>query len=558
MNHSRHDAQDELQSQSRGARHGESWFETHSNLTAILILTAGFLLRLRAASGTFLNPDEALHYLLADQSSWLQAYRASLTNAHPPLLTSLLFFWRGLGISEFVLRLPSVIAGTAFCWIFFKWLTRILGPGTGFIGLILVSFLPPMIELSAEVRQYALLLFFLAGAAYLLERALAEDSVAMMLLSALSLYFALLSHYSAILFAAAIGFYSLLRLITRHPSAQVCIAWAMGQAGALGLIAFLYVSHISKLKGDYASGTINGWLANSFFRSGHDNPLLFVIARTGGVFQYVFGQLAVGDVAFLAFIAGAVWLWKEKASPGELNVTSRQLVTLLVLPFTLGAAASIARIYPYGGTRHSAFLIMFALAGVSFLVAKLVKQKLGRGITVALVIVGACSLFGRPHRPYILRQDQSRMQMVRALGFIHAQIRQSDLIFVDYQTRLLLGYYLCPAQPVPFSSPVGSLEQFPCNGFRVVAAAPDLYIFTADNFLPRWEELLRDVALQSGQSVWVMQAGWDVNLLPELENRAPEFRNLMPHSFGRNITIFKLAVRQPVPAIGAVPLTLLR
>jgi predicted membrane-bound mannosyltransferase len=126
MNHSRHGLQDELQSQSRGNLRFDRWFEAHSNLSAILIVIAGFLVRLRAASGTFLNPDEALHYLLANQSSWQLAYHASLTNAHPPLLTLVLYFCRGVGTSEFVLRLPSVIAGTAFCWIFFK--SRVL-PG---------------------------------------------------------------------------------------------------------------------------------------------------------------------------------------------------------------------------------------------------------------------------------------------------------------------------------------------------------------------------------------------------------------------------------------------
>ena len=200
------------------------------------------MVRLRAASGTFLNPDEALHYLLATQPSLRLAYHASLTNAHPPLLTFVLYLWRGVGTSEFVLRLPSVLAGTAFCWIFFKWLTRILGPVAGFIGLIFVSFLPPVIALAAEVRQYALLLFFLAGSAYLLERALAENSAAMMLLSAISLYLAMLSHYSAILFAAAIGIYSLLRLITRRHRAKVVIAWVSGQTGALGLL-YGFVPH---------------------------------------------------------------------------------------------------------------------------------------------------------------------------------------------------------------------------------------------------------------------------------------------------------------------------
>jgi hypothetical protein len=546
MNHSRHDVQYELDPQSKETSHDKTWFEAHSNLSVLLILTAGFLVRLRAASGTFLNPDEALHYLLANQSSCLLAYRASLTNAHPPLLTLVLYFWRGVGNSEFVLRLPSVIAGTAFCWIFFKWLSRILGSVTGLIGFILVTFLPPMIELSSEVRQYALLLFFLAGAAYLLECALTENSAELMLLSAISLYLALLAHYSAILFAAALGLYSLLRVIARRSSTQFRIAWIMGQAGAVGLIASLYVSHISKLKGDYASGTINGWLANSFFRPGHDNPFLFAIARTGGVFQYVFGQLAIGDIAFLAFIAALILLWREKVPPDDSNIPSRQLLALLVLPFAVAGAASIARIYPYGGTRHSAFLVMFAVAGVSFVLTRLVKRRIAHGIALAILIVVVCNAFGNPHRPYILRADQSRTQMVRALGFVHAQIPPSDLIFVDYQTRLLLGYYLCPEQPVPFSAPLESLEQFSCNGYRVAAAGPDLYIFTAGNFVPRWDQLVHTVAPKPDQAVWVIQAGWEVYLAHDLQSAVPGFRELTWQSFGRNISLFRLTVGQPM------------
>jgi len=551
MNDSQQRLQDELESQPGWTRRFERWIEAHSKLSAILVLAVGFVIRLWAAWGTFLNPDEALHYLLADQSSWLLAYKASLTNAHPPLLTLVLYFWRGVGTTEFVLRLPSVIAGTAFCWIAFKWLTSMLGPATGFIGLVLVTFLPPMIALSAELRQYALLLFFLAGSAYLLERALAENSPATMLLSAMSLDFALLSHYSAILFATVIGVYSLLRLIARRPSGGISAAWVMGQASALGLIAALYVSHISKLKGEYAAGTIHGWLAKSFFRPGRDNPLLFAIARSGGVFQYVFGQLAVGDIAFLSFTAGVVLLWREKASPRDSSVTTRQLAILLVLPFALGAGFAIARIYPYGGTRHSAYLIMFAAAGVSFLMAKVVKQRIGSGIVLAILIVAVCSAFAQPHRPYMLRADQSRKQMIRALEFIRAQIPQSDLIFVDYQTRLLLGYYLCPQQPVSFSAPVGSFEDFQCGGHRVVAAGPDLYIFSTESFLRRWNDLLGSFRMKPGQGVWVIQAGWEVDLSQELENRFPEFHELNPQSFGKNISIFRLTAEQAAPVVAA-------
>jgi Dolichyl-phosphate-mannose-protein mannosyltransferase len=551
MNHSRPSLQDELESQSGWERHFERWFEAHFNVAAILVLTAGFLVRLKAASGTFLNPDEALHCLLANQSSWRLAYRASLTNAHPPLLTFVLYCWRPLGGSEFVLRLPSLIAGTAFCWIAFKWVTRLFGPTTGFIGLMLVTFLPPMIGLAAEVRQYALLLFFLASTAYLLERALAENSANMMLASAIFLCLAMLAHYSAMLFVAAIGVYSLLRIITHRPAGRVCAAWIAGQTGALALFAFLYITHVSRLNGDYAAGTINGWLGNSFFRPGHDNPLIFVIARSGGVFQYVFGQLAVGDVAFMAFITGVVLLWREKSSPSDPNVTSWQLGTLLALPFAVGAGASLARIYPYGGTRHSAFLIMFAVAGVSFLMARLVKQRIGRGIVLAILVVAVCSAFGKPHRPYMLREDQSRVQMTRAMEFVRSQIPQSDVIFVDYQTRLLLARYLCPQQPMLFSTSVANLEEFQCSGYRIVAAGSERYIFTTENFMRCWDELLRAYPLRPGQSGWVIQAGWDVYLSHELQSRFPEFHDLNPQSFGRNIAIFKLTAGQSMPRIAA-------
>jgi hypothetical protein len=151
----------------------------------------------------------------------------------------------------------------------------------------------------------------------------------------------------------------------------------------------------------------------------------------------------------------------------------------------------------------------------------------------------------------MLREDQSRVQMIRAMGFVRSQIPQSDLIFVDYQTRLLLGYYLCPQQPVSFSASVGSLEEFQCNGYRVVAAGPEQYIFSAESFLPRWDELLRSFPLRSGQAVWVIQAGWEVYLARELHSRLPEFRELDPQSFGKNITIFRLTVGQPMPVIAA-------
>src|ERR1700678_1301467 len=132
--------------------HGVEWLQGRNNLAAIGVTVLGFLARLWAAHGTFLNPDEALHFRLANQLSLAQAYKESLTASHPPLLTFLLYYWRGFGTSELWLRMPSVLAGAVFCWMFYKWLSRSAGSLAGLIGLLLVALLPPIVALGAEIR----------------------------------------------------------------------------------------------------------------------------------------------------------------------------------------------------------------------------------------------------------------------------------------------------------------------------------------------------------------------------------------------------------------------
>ena len=164
---------------------------------------------------------------------------------------------------------------------------------------------------------------------------------------------------------------------------------------------------------------------------------------------------------------------------------------------------------------------------------------------LAVLVVAVCNAFGKPHRPYMLPEDQSRLQMTRAMEFVRSQIPQSDVLFVDYQTRLLLSHYLCPQRPMSFHPSAASLEEFQCSGYRIAAAGPELYIFTAENFPRWWDELLRLHPLQPGQSVWIVQAGWEVYLAHDLQ--------LSPQSFGRNITIFKLTAGQSMPGIAPRP-----
>jgi 4-amino-4-deoxy-L-arabinose transferase-like glycosyltransferase len=548
------------------------WFENHATLAAIVITLVGFLARLWAASGIFLNPDEALHFRLANQASLALAYKASLTAAHPPLFILLLYFWRALGASELWLRLPSALAGAVFCWMFYKWLSKTAGSLAGFIGLLCVALLPPIILIAAEVRQYALLLAFLISALYFLDEAFAQNSPTRMAAFSLCLYVAMLFHYSAFLFAAALGIYALIRIFTERPPAKLCGTWLIGQLGGLSLAAFLYKTHLSKLGAGDSRTAMQGWMSEyylqrSYFDPARDHVGTFLAGHTFGVFQYFFGQLTVGIIMGVVFFVGIALLLREKNSPAESEthrISPRAWGIFLLIPFAITGCASLSHVYPYGGTRHDAFLIIPGVAGISVAIACLAEclkrrsrdQKRGwgneawpNGIAIAALVIAACIAFGKPRQPRMERADQSRTHMADALNFIRENIKPSDLIFTDYQSDLILGHYLCEQRPISLEITAADFEQFSCAGHQIVASDfRTAWMFWGDNFPREWRRAVQSYNLKPGDTVWIVQAGWGANLPADLQKHYAEFRNLHYESFGKNINIFRMTVGQPIPA----------
>ncbi len=488
----------------------------------LLIVALGFVVRIVPASRLFLNPDEALHNLLASQTSVSRAWAAALTNAHPPLLILLLYYWRLLGHSELWLRLPSVLAGTAACWLIYQWLRLMSDRFTAWLGLLLACFAPSLILLSAEIRQYALLLFFIAGCLWLSELAIQRNSPGLMALFSLSLYGALLTHYSALMFAFAIGVYMLARMYPygRH---GLCLTWAAGQVGGIAIAAYFLFTHIPRLRETgMVRADLESYLRKAVFHPGERNPVAFVAAQTLRVFTYVFSHGLIGTLMLVAFVAGLFWLLRNKPSQGNPSTagpSSRELALLLGLPFVVNWAVSLAGLYPLGATRHSAFLGPFVIAGACLGISRMPGGQRWKIAAILLALV-ICNFFPAPPPP-IRAKDQSATLMKDAVAYMHASVPAGSAILADYESGLLLGQYFCGHGVVQVFPPQRPIARAGCGQYAVIATSFRDWKFTADTFPAQFAQA--NNLRTPGTEIWLFYAGWINDSAPALKKELEQF-----------------------------------
>ncbi len=505
------------------------------------MVAAGLFLRLRLAWLTFLNPDEALHYFLAHQASVKLAYEASLTTAHPPLMILFLHYWSLFGRSEFWLRVPFVIAGTLFCWVIFLWIGRVASRTAACFALAMLLFAPSLISLSAEIRQYSFLLLFCAACLCSLERALEDNSqksLRWMIFSTTALYLALLTHYSAMIFAVAAGIYGLLSLNREKWPTRLTRAWIMGHAGALAICAFLYESQISKLRESGMPSEIAAtWLRSSIFQAGHDHLATFAWTNTLRLFRYFFSHGTIGLIGFALFVFAIVALiWPYKNS--ERKSRNRELAILLATPFLITLSLSIAGIYPYGGTRHDVVLAIFAISGIAIgfdrlplgaygATTKLVKPLL---LASAMLI---CNFYPSPSGPYIRPRNQHRELMHQAISAIRS-LPPESVIFTDAQGSTVLNYYLCDdVMALPFT-PQKPLLKLHCGQHYVLTSMATQTGFDRATFPELLSQARRENAKET--TLYLFQSGW---IDDKEEDWLTELRGLggNPRNFGPNILL---------------------
>jgi hypothetical protein len=385
------------------------------------------------------------------------------------------------------------------------------------------------------------LLLFCACCLYSLERALEKDgknSVCWMVVSAAALYLALLSHYSALIFAVAVGAYALVSLLEKKWSAKLTAAWVAAQAGAVAICVFLYESQISKLRQSGLPSEIAAtWLRSSIFQHEQQHLAAFLWKSTLRLFRYFFSQGTIGVVG-LGLFAFAILVLLSPDRHHETRPQNRVLAMLLALPFLITLALAIAGFYPYGGTRHDALLALFAITAVAI---GLNRLPIGRSsisanflkpllLGIAMLI---CNLFPSPSGPYIQPQNQRRELMHEAIRAIRSLPRDS-VLFTDAQGSMVLNYYLCDGGMLLPFTPEKSLLRFPCGDYYVLASMATQAGFDHASFSEllsgAWKQVPNETSLYLFQSGWIddKEDDW----VAELRGQGGS-----PHNFGPNILL---------------------
>ncbi|MBO0911458.1 MAG: glycosyltransferase family 39 protein [Acidobacteria bacterium] len=506
-----------------------------------LAMAAGFLLRLNLARTTFLNPDEALHFFLAHNSSLAVAYEASLTTAHPPLMILFLHLWSLAASSELFLRLPFLVAGVVSSWVMFLWVEMVANRRAALFALAIFLFSPPLVSLQAEIRQYSFLLLFSASSLYFLERAVKRNSLPWMALSAAFLDLALLTHYSALIFLAAAGAYALV-VLRKKPKTRAAIAWIGGQTSALAISLLLFETQVLKLRESGLPSEIRAtWLRSSIFHPGEDRVLWFAWTRTLRLFRYFFSHGTVGVAGLFLFLFSLVAILRRSKS--DSSGPAREIALVLVLPFAITLGAAIAGVYPYGGSRHDVLLALFAVPGVAIGLDQLRTGKVEAPWLKPAVIAAALvlsNLFPSPAGPYIRPRNQRRELMDEAIRALRS-LAPGSVVVTDAQGAPVLDFYLCPE---PMASPLGrgaaGFVKLPCGGDYVLVAPRS----EAGLDRERFPELLAEAwrAAPDAGSLLLFESGWiDDKEAEWLE----ELRALggIPRNFGPNILLCR--IRRP-------------
>jgi hypothetical protein len=131
--------------------------------------------------------------------------------------------------------------------------------------------------------------------------------------------------------------------------------------------------------------------------------------------------------------------------------------------------------------------------------------------------------------------------MREAVSYLRESAAPGSVILTDYESGLLLSYYVCGADVTH----TGELTEYfyvsRCGEYQSASLLPRLWVFRADSFPMQLETLVRNQPA-SGREMWLFQAGFIVDRELEFQELLQKYGCSAPRKFGPNIVVCRIAV----------------
>jgi 4-amino-4-deoxy-L-arabinose transferase-like glycosyltransferase len=405
---------------------------TRASLVALLVMTAlAFVLRVIGMDQSLYSDEDFTYYIVADSGLggvWNDVYHTSIT---PPLHYFLA--WLSLqfgGDPTILVRLPSLIFGTALVPLVFLVARRVGGARAGLLAALLIALSPFAIWYSDEARNYATLMFLLALSTLALLRALAGGGLRWWAIYALSACGALWCHYTAVFVVAAGGAWAI--WTHREHLREVVVAHA---SVALGYLPWL-PGFLEQRQNKIGIEVIDQF-APLTLRTVFEVPLRTLIGHPFYDLERLPGAIGLLFVLIFVAFAGAAAVRRRPAEPPRLMPflrSERGLMLLLALATPVGLllyAIPGSSLYIPRNLSASLPALVVLVAVLLDLLSAAVPRWLATLAAVGLVAVlaaGAVESFGDDYRrpPY-----REAAQYVDEVAARDAPVVETPLLLQD-------------------------------------------------------------------------------------------------------------------------------
>lgn len=512
---------------------------------AVLIILAGLPLRFELAAGLALQIDEAMRFVVASEPTIADAFDAWFVHTHPPLEFLLYHQWLGVGNSEFVMRLPSIIAGVIAAWVAYLWLSRLTDRRAALVGVFVLTFSLPLLRVSAQVRSYTFMLAFLMGALWFSERFRESQRVRHLVGETICLTFALLAHYATAWVIGLMGLVGLVRAFNLGLGSSVTRAWVASQFVLAGICVGMYLFHVRTLVGtDFHDGFWVSLNQGNVFVDSIPGRMKF--AMLGGL-RFIGSMSGTLWLPMLCVVGIGAWLFSKtgasrvirgcaQTNDPQLALWCSQVESVLwgIGPFVIAALLQALRIYPLGATRHSLWLMPFVALAASAAARPLLARP---QIAWKFGVATACLTWAWwvPYRqvtqtPTNLTPDL----MHQTAAKLRSTINHDELILTDEAGRYLLAHYLGRDQ-LDRGRDIGhGFHEFRIDGFRVIEV-PCIHLF-GYSLRDNWSSFEKILGESSTQPLWLVCMCLEVpeHKLAALGSRLPPAKVESKHSVGDN------------------------